>query len=619
MSTVGPNIYKSFITDMNDLKIGGLINDWVPVSYDWRLSLDDILQNGIKEWVKQLADTSKTGKVTLIAHSNGGLLAKALLLELRDIGLEYLIDTLILVAVPQVGTPQAIGALLHGFGQGIPEQAPFLAPPYLMRLLGQNMPGAYGLLPSSMYFDSVTDPVVVFDKTMPSPWRTIASSLILASFLEGADRRKQPQTTDLSLPTILNPYLLSQAKDMHDRIDTWVPPLSMNIFQIAGWGIETVKAIQYSQSIKKGKRVTQYQPLFTTEGDQTVVVPSALNMPTSTPNIKRFWLDLADINHFKIIKRSHADILEVPDLRNAIKNIITNSTDGVSSTLGTTSPPIKNGKKLQFFLHSDTLAMDMYDGQGNHTGISTTTGEKEENIPDTTYGLFGNVVYISIPEDTVITLNTASRAHSGQPSSVRVLIHNPATQSADMSTRQSPENDDTYTLDIVEMDQGEVSASTSFTDIPVASTTVSTIPVPESFIELAPIKVDTNDDGLVDFEVKPGEIVPYIEPVSINTPVRSIGGSRSGGRAHVTTTSNTVRTDILVQNAEPAVLLYINKKPNTELSTTTKVQEITKPIATPTQTAAVFSALPENEITAWFTRLITKVKLLWSYIKNSLY
>ena len=39
---VGLNIYKSFLTEMNQLKSDGTIADFSAVPYDWRLSLGDI-------------------------------------------------------------------------------------------------------------------------------------------------------------------------------------------------------------------------------------------------------------------------------------------------------------------------------------------------------------------------------------------------------------------------------------------------------------------------------------------------------------------------------------------------------------------------------------------------
>jgi hypothetical protein len=132
----GENIYKSFIAKMDGLKTAGTINDWEPIAYDWRLSLDDILNYGndiggriyysgdlratstpyVIQELRRLAATSKTGKVSIVAHSNGGLVAKRLA-QLLGPEAAQLIDKLIFVAVPQAGTPMAIAADLHGYDQ----------------------------------------------------------------------------------------------------------------------------------------------------------------------------------------------------------------------------------------------------------------------------------------------------------------------------------------------------------------------------------------------------------------------------------------------------------------------------------------------------------------------
>ena len=74
------NVYASFMGDMDALKSTGVINDWEATPYDWRLSLDQILQSGsktganisylsgtttpyIEQELRQLARTSKSGKV----------------------------------------------------------------------------------------------------------------------------------------------------------------------------------------------------------------------------------------------------------------------------------------------------------------------------------------------------------------------------------------------------------------------------------------------------------------------------------------------------------------------------------------------------------------------------
>ena len=66
-----------------------------------------------------LSKTSKTGKVTIITHSNGGLIAKHIITELKRQNLSYMIDNIIFVAMPEYGTPQAITSLMYGHSQSI--------------------------------------------------------------------------------------------------------------------------------------------------------------------------------------------------------------------------------------------------------------------------------------------------------------------------------------------------------------------------------------------------------------------------------------------------------------------------------------------------------------------
>jgi len=130
------DVYKEFSDFMKDEVGTGLINAWEPAPYDWRLALDDILKSGaqtgdnisyltatdtpyIIQQLKNLAATSKSGKVTIIGHSNGGLVAKALVDKLRETEEEDLVDKIIFVGVPQTGTPKAIAVLLHGYQEAL--------------------------------------------------------------------------------------------------------------------------------------------------------------------------------------------------------------------------------------------------------------------------------------------------------------------------------------------------------------------------------------------------------------------------------------------------------------------------------------------------------------------
>jgi hypothetical protein len=188
MGSLAPNIYKSFLAMLSDMKTAGVIADYSAVAYDWRLSLDKILSGGtvtgsgdkeqisytttatsepyVESELRRLAASSKSGKVTIVAHSNGGLLTKALMTKLASSDPDLLskIDKVIFVAVPQIGTPEAVVALLHGIEQALPtDWLPALLSQHTAREFAHNSPAAYNLLPTDEYFKYVDTPIVKFD------------------------------------------------------------------------------------------------------------------------------------------------------------------------------------------------------------------------------------------------------------------------------------------------------------------------------------------------------------------------------------------------------------------------------------------------------------------------
>ncbi|MSU74055.1 hypothetical protein EXS56_02865, partial [Candidatus Kaiserbacteria bacterium] len=305
----GANIYKSFIGKMNELKTSDTINDWEPIAYDWRLSLDDILTYGHKiqdriyysgdlratstpyiiQELKRLAAASKTKKVTIVAHSNGGLLAKRLTELLGPVESAKIIDKMIFVAVPQAGTPASIPAGLHGYEQDI--LYGLITSKETARTLAKNAPMEYQLLPSAKYFTYVDDPVITFDASL-TDWiarygSSIHSQSSLHTFLTDTFGRVDSQTGDSNQPIQLNDPLLLNAESLHISLDNWTPPAGVQLTQIAGWGVpKTVSGLTYK---KKGTGVTP-EPNFTIDGDGTVVVPSALWTSTAA-STTNYWVD----------------------------------------------------------------------------------------------------------------------------------------------------------------------------------------------------------------------------------------------------------------------------------------------------------------------------------------
>lgn len=552
------NIYQSFMDDLDTWKNNDhIIADYAIIPYDWRLSLEDVLQNGatstdgklsydtsqgfthsyIYQQLKMLADTSKTKKVTIIAHSNGGLVTKALIQKLRESNdpLYDRIDNVIFVAVPQIGTPEAIMELLHGKELG---PLGFVMSAERLRNLSQNMPSAYHLLPSGAYFfgsgATVETPVIIIqDGTSTQSFvdtygHEITSELSLRNFLLGADGRSAPIYDDLKNPNVLNPNLLTAAAGVHSQLDdNWQFSTSTTIYQIAGWGEDTVASIEYktipycerTQSIviqgrlnyycaEMGGRLT-FDPKEVIDGDGTVVVPSALAMSTSSPKVGRWWVDLGKYNGWFGLTK-HADILEVPELRTLLQNIIAGTTTPLDY-VSTSTPSTDFTSRLRFILHSP-LHLSAIDNLGNIISSATST------IPGSRWKQYGEVQVLIVPKDTPITLHLDGYATGS------------------------------FTLDIEEMDgSNTIIASSTLAGIPSATSTKATMTFTNGTMQNAsPLLVDYDGDGNNDFTLvsKIGkEIVFDTTPpeahISFSTSTKSllIEGVDAGGATTILTSA----------------------------------------------------------------------------------
>lgn len=532
---LGSNIYKSFLEDLS-VKKGDVFEDYAAIPYDWRLSINDIVSSGketvdggifynkatstpyIIQTLRHLVETSRTGKVSIIAHSNGGLVAKALVNEL---GAEApgLIDQIIFVAVPQLGTPQAIGALLHGYETGIPfDWLPLILSPERAREFAQNAPMSYQLLPESGYYQSVessiTTPLVSFESGVAtqafidSYGSSIDDTGELYRFLIGQGGRSDPNYNDLDNPSIVNEELLSSAELLKQSIGaSWQAPLGIKVHQIAGVGENTLAGITYKSSVTcSNVYVSQdstptclaYEPsvIYTPEevidGDGTVVAPSALAMSDVSDGVHRWWVNLNDYNGLLvlvpaagILRTKHADLLEVAELRELVFELISNDSPISHDFITREEPVINRGNHLRFILHSP-LSLSAVDSTGNIVGSNSVT------IPGATYKRYGEVQVVHVPTDSAPTIKLNGVA-SGS-----------------------------FTLEVEQYADGALIATTTFSGIPSATSTVATISFPDGTIAHAEnLKLDYDGDSVVDAELEPsvGEVLQIPRPSIADTVV----------------------------------------------------------------------------------------------------
>lgn len=498
---LGTKIYGSLTQMFERMSYDGTINDWESVAYDWRLSLPDLVTHGaehsgkiyydeasstpyIEQTLRRLATSSQTGKVTLIAHSNGGLVAKALLQKIGSVETAALVDKIIFVGVPQSGAPQALGALLYGDREQLPNQRwlpPFILTQDTARAFAETSPMGYHLLPSQAYFDAVREdsdhPVAKFtngyEKERAIYGNALGTFEELSRYLLAQDGgRTKPSFFDLSVPNVLWPELVSYTKNIHESLDVWTPPASVELYQIAGWGEDTISGIEFYEECGHSGCKEKYRPMFTEDGDGVVPVPSALL--THTENTKDYWLNLRAFR-FGPFGRDHGNLFEISQLRNFLEHILIGDgqiTDFISEIQPET---ISEDKSLRFFLHSP-LTIEVEDTDGNRQGF-----EKDE-IPGATYGEFGEVKYVTVPAEGDYTLSM---------------------RGIDFGN---------FSLDIEEVEGDTVLRTSTIAGVPVAPLTKATMVLDDEDYSGSSLEVDSNGDGSKDFSIsmKDDETVFYV-------------------------------------------------------------------------------------------------------------
>ncbi|MFC1720675.1 right-handed parallel beta-helix repeat-containing protein [Patescibacteria group bacterium] len=503
------NIYKGFLSDMNKLVDSGTIAQFEPMPYDWRKDQKDVAmqpvvigRNGesysMVQKIEELASTSQTGKVTIITHSNGGLVAKELIELLRKAGKSSLVEQLIMVAAPELGTPKAVLLMLHGENLTGP-------PDYVnTRELGENMKSAYTLLPSSAYFDPSrtgllpSQNIIEFSTTTSATQyfrdlygESISDYDTLRKFLLGDNGlRIEPIASAVSEPNVLKENFLENAETRHSFQDTWTPPEDIKVTEIVGWGLDTVNGIRYDatqkticnedKSVCTKQDIIDPQPLVTVNGDGTVVHLSA----EATEGADRYWVDISEYNAGPKVNRDHKNILEVKPLIALLSTLVKNDEVTIlpDDYIKSDQPQLSDAEsRLRIGVHSP-VTLHLYDNYGRHTGPAVNPDPDsdlpfvEEQIPNTYYWNIGEGQYAGVGVDTITTIKLTGKKLG------------------------------TFTVDIDEV-VGDESVSTNiFANIPTTENTIAHIAVGET-VHTPVLLVDIDGDDNNDVEINPNEEV----------------------------------------------------------------------------------------------------------------
>ena len=608
------DVYRSFTLYMDGLVTNGTINAWKPAPYDWRLSPKDLVNGGAARadgtisytdtatssyminQVLELASTSKSGRVTIVAHSNGGLVAKELINKLISMGKGNLIDNLVLVVSPQLGTPIAIPAMLHGYNQS--HLGGIVTSEQTARTLARNMPDAYYLLPSTKYENQVATPVITFDKSAKTTtyFRSVYGNSItdkanLDKFILGQDGRPAGDATSTNIPLLGNAALLSSANTEHDTaLDTWTPPASLKVYQLAGTGVLTLASTNYTDDCWFYCGVVtphlSMEPVKTYDGDGTVISTSA----TGGAGEKWYFDGGAFLSSTKK-DVTHDQIMQFEPVTSFVKKIITSSSSSIPF-VSQTAPDFSSKAHTVLRAHSP-VSLDVYDDQGQHTGLITATSSDgtvhtyvENGIPGVTYDLFGEVKYIY--NDANIPLH--------------VVMKGTGTGY--------------LTYDMQQMVGKNTVASTTFVNIPVSPSTNISIDASPIVANSSPLLIDQNGDGHTDVTIQPQgvqyyDVTPPDVSVSLSTTTRSLMFTPSDTSPVTVVTASTSAS--FTDTAGNTTQLVFSK-----YKVTPKKIELT--ISKIVQNGVVVTANPIPLVYRWNLQIqkgVTTFQTLSSYVKTA--
>ena len=510
------DIYDSFLTELDKLKANNEMRPPAAIPYDFRMFTDDIYcssnlagvdkvsydtqsYGAFNAWpfdcrkgyiygeMKRLALTSKTGKITLVGHSYGGLVMKEILKQLEESNDSLLskIDKVILVAVPQGGVPESVASMLHGKEIGIFSK-PLNAS--TVRQMSITFPSAYELLPSDKLLDKIkvesSTPLIKFSNkslnginstTSPNAKQytkygdSIDNYAELYDYVINKEGRPSPVAEDLNNAQVGYSNLIYYAKARRESLDNYVPTSTIEVHQIAGWGIPTDIGYSYDyidNGCLKYTAIATTSPLIpltcskygmnkqinvihSTDGDDTVPTASALWISTTTnSNVHNWWVDLYGYNKERDktkepFSKTHKNILAVSELiQVVVKNL--RGLSGTEKYIYNNKPKFVTSYET-VRLHSP-VNLSITDKSGNMTGYSSVSGDIVNNITNVYYEEIGDTKIITAPTDLDYKINLEGYT------------------------------DGVYTLNIDKYDiDNKVIASTTYYAIPTASSSVSSI------------------------------------------------------------------------------------------------------------------------------------------------
>lgn len=432
-------VYGSFMNFLDNLVSEEVIESWEAFAYDWRYAVDHVARAGTQyeieiknavEVIENLASSSYSGKVTIVAHSNGGLLAKAVLSEMERLGNDSLVDGLVLLASPQLGTPKAIGTLLHGFDQSAGGN--LIIDAALTRTVIQNLPGAYGLLPTQEYFDTAqTRPIRFASSTATQSFintfgQEIDTYQELFNFMIATDGRSGAQT--IYDAEVVNQRMLYDAKNLHESVlQPWRAPAGLEVLEVVGVGLPTVSGFEYRQyqdysctqepftETCTTKLLYKPVPVVSAWGDETVIADSARGYKGDKST---FYFDL--LKQDDIVPIRHVNFTEALSVQQLLKKYLIH--EPLTDIDFITNTPVVAEQEYLLIASHSPVRLRITD----ENGIVTEVIQEGDfyNTESTTDGVLfrlGSTTYAFLPSESDYDIEMIGTGYGGVTLSIDVV------------------------------------------------------------------------------------------------------------------------------------------------------------------------------------------------------
>jgi pimeloyl-ACP methyl ester carboxylesterase len=339
--------------------------------YDWRLDINQIVDGeninplivSLKSKIEAIINQTGAEKVDIIAHSMGGLVAKRYIQKYGSDNVDKFID----IATPHLGAPKAFKILFYGDNLDIP-----ILNTNRVRIISQNMPAVYQLLPSREYFNSTDQNYdsYIYDYN-DLDQNGIKGEL---NYDESIEFMKNAGGND---------YLLAKNDELHNEADNFNPNVyGIKAFNIVGCNQPTIGKVYILNKEKNGHEYG----LKYISGDSTVPQRSAEGLNNA---VRTYYATGAE--HSAI--PSHTGVKE---LVSAIENNQENNFDysQYSNVSQNDSACVLNGWEVSY--HSP-IELHIYDENNNHLGPNQDGGI-EMGIAGASYDIIDGNKFAFLPK-----------------------------------------------------------------------------------------------------------------------------------------------------------------------------------------------------------------------------